>query len=52
LPNVVLTPHIAGVIEQNETATMGQVMLDELQRYLNDEPLKWEVTRERLKTMA
>jgi phosphoglycerate dehydrogenase-like enzyme len=52
LPNVVLTPHIAGVIEQNETATMGQVMLDELQQYLNDEPLKWEVTRERLKTMA
>ncbi len=52
LPNVILTPHIAGVIEQNETSTMGQVMLEELQRYLNDQSLEWEITRDRLSTMA
>ena len=52
LPNVLLTPHIAGAIELRETQTMGEVMVDELRRYLNHEPLKWEVTQEKLATMA
>lgn len=52
LPNVILTPHIAGAIEKNETRTMGEAMSEELRRYLNNEPLKWEVTQEKLRTMA
>lgn len=52
LPNVILTPHIAGAIEMNETRQLGETMLDELRRYLNGEALHWEVTAERLKTMA
>lgn len=52
LPNVILTPHIAGVIEQNETATMGKTMLQELRRYLSGEPLQWEVSRDQLRIMA
>jgi phosphoglycerate dehydrogenase-like enzyme len=42
LPNVVLTPHIAGSRGQ-ECERMGQTMLDELKRYLNGEPLKNQV---------
>lgn len=51
LPNVVLTPHIAGSTGR-ERRRMGQYMVEELQRYLNREPLKWRITREQLKTMA
>ncbi len=52
LPNVILTPHIAGAIEQNETASMGAAMLGELRRYLACEPLQWEIRRDQLGTMA
>jgi len=52
LPNVILTPHIAGAIEKNETRTMGEAMMSELRRYLNNEPLQWEVTEAQLATMA
>lgn len=52
MPNIILTPHIAGAIEKNETRTMGEAMVEELRRYLNNEPLKWEVTEEQLATMA
>ncbi|WP_010276637.1 hydroxyacid dehydrogenase [Paenibacillus senegalensis] len=51
LPNVVLTPHIAGSL-YNECRRMGSYMLDELRRYLAGEKLLWEITRERVRYMA
>ncbi|MFW5980625.1 MAG: hydroxyacid dehydrogenase [Halanaerobiaceae bacterium] len=51
LPNVVLTPHIAGS-QSKECWRMGQYMLNELERYLEDKPLKWRITREKFEIMA
>lgn len=51
LPNVVLTPHIAGS-KGPECARMGQSMLDEFQRYLRNEPLKCEVKEKDIGIMA
>jgi len=45
LPNVVLTPHIAGSMD-NECRRMGQFMVEELGRYRAGQPLKWQITRE------
>jgi phosphoglycerate dehydrogenase-like enzyme len=45
LPNVVLTPHIAGSVGQ-ECRRMGRYMVEELQRYFAGEPLRWAVTPE------
>lgn len=45
LPNVVITPHIAGSMG-NECRRMGRFMVDELERWLNGEPFKHLVTRE------
>lgn len=42
LPNVFLTPHIAGSMGK-ECHRMGQYMLDELERYLAGEQLQWAV---------
>ncbi|MBC7785408.1 MAG: hydroxyacid dehydrogenase [Burkholderiales bacterium] len=43
LPNVFLTPHIAGSVG-SECRRMGRYMVEELQRYQAGEPLKWQVT--------
>jgi phosphoglycerate dehydrogenase-like enzyme len=43
LPNVVLTPHIAGSVGQ-ECRRMGRCMVEELERFLAGKPLKWAVT--------
>ena len=51
LPNVVLTPHIAGSMGK-ECNRMGKYMVDELKRYLNGESLKWQITREKAAIMA
>jgi phosphoglycerate dehydrogenase-like enzyme len=51
LPNVVLTPHIAGSLG-NECRRMGRLVVDELRRYVAGEPLKLEITRERAALMA
>lgn len=51
LPNVVLTPHIAGSMGR-ECARMGDYMLKELKLYLNNEPLKWEVDKSKAAIMA
>jgi phosphoglycerate dehydrogenase-like enzyme len=51
LPNVVLTPHIAGAIGP-ERRRLGRGMLQELRRYVRDEPLRWELTREQVEHMA
>ncbi|UOQ84769.1 hydroxyacid dehydrogenase [Gracilibacillus salinarum] len=51
LPNVVITPHMAGS-EGEECGRMGVYMLEELKRYLTDQPLEWEVTKEQFIRMA
>ena len=52
LPNVIITPHIAGPVGVNDTRRLGEMMLDELKSYLRTGELRYEVTRERLPTMA
>lgn len=51
LPNVVLTPHLAGSLG-GECRRMGRTMVDELRRYLAGEPLRWAVTRAQAAHMA
>ncbi len=51
LPNVVLTPHIAGSL-QRECARMGSWMADELQRFVAGEPLRYGINRSMLEKMA
>lgn len=51
LPNVVLTPHIAGSM-YGECRRMGRYMVEELQRYLAGEPLRWAITREMAASLA
>lgn len=51
LPNVVLTPHIAGSVN-NECARMGSYVVDELKRYIQGEPPKWGISREQFAIMA
>lgn len=51
LPNVILTPHIAGSMA-DECHRLGQYMIDELQRYLAGEPLRWALTRAQAARMA
>jgi phosphoglycerate dehydrogenase-like enzyme len=43
LPNVIVTPHIAGAMG-GECRRLGRYMVDELHRYLSDEPLRWLIT--------
>lgn len=51
LPNIVLTPHIAGSMS-NEVRRMAELMVSELERYLNGEELEYEITPEKLAKMA
>ena len=51
LPNVILTPHIAGAMGL-ECRRMGRLMAEELGRYTRGEALKWTLTRERAEIMA
>ncbi|HEX4215807.1 MAG TPA: hydroxyacid dehydrogenase [Candidatus Dormibacteraeota bacterium] len=51
LPNVVLTPHIAGSIGP-ERRRMGAMMVDEVRRQVRGLPLRGEVTPELLARMA
>ncbi len=51
LPNVTITPHIAGSIN-NECHRMGEYMVQELEDALAGRPLQHEVTPELLMTMA
>ena len=51
LPNVILTPHIAGSAGL-EVRRMAEYMLDESMRFKNGESCLYEVTLEMLKTMA
>jgi phosphoglycerate dehydrogenase-like enzyme len=51
LPNVFLTPHIAGSMA-GECTRMGQIAVDECRRFLNGEPLQWAITRAMSENMA
>ncbi|GHB96343.1 hydroxyacid dehydrogenase [Cerasicoccus arenae] len=51
LPNVVLTPHIAGSIG-DECRRMAQFMIAEYDRMIDDQPTRWEINRERAATLA
>lgn len=50
-PNAILTPHIAGSTG-NEPQRMAYYMTEEMERFLSDKPLKYEVTAESLERMA
>jgi len=51
LPNVIVTPHIAGS-HGRECQRMGSYMVDELRRHLAGKSLQWRVTREMIARMA
>lgn len=51
LENCVLTPHIAGSLA-NETRRMGEYIVEEYERFIKNEPTKYEVSLKMLETMA
>lgn len=51
LPNVVVTPHIAGS-HGSECQRLGSYMVEELRRFLADKPMRWQITREMAQRMA
>jgi phosphoglycerate dehydrogenase-like enzyme len=51
LPNVVLTPHIAGS-QHDECRRLGRFMVEETERFLSGEHLRWQVTREQMANEA
>jgi phosphoglycerate dehydrogenase-like enzyme len=51
LPNVILTPHIAGAMNR-ECLRMGQLVVGEVKRYLRGEPLQWSISREKAAILA
>lgn len=51
LPNVVLTPHIAGCAN-NARRRLGRAMVDEVLRFLDGQPLNFGVTEEQWRIMA
>ncbi len=51
LPNVALTPHIAGSMS-GECRRMARFMIEELDRHLAGTPLRWQVTKSMAQTMA
>ena len=51
LPNVILTPHIAGSMD-NECRRMGRYALEQLQCYIKGEPMEWQITRDLAEKLA
>jgi len=51
LPNTVLTPHVAGPTSAGRWH-MAEAMVEDLRRFFAGEPLRYQVTRERLASMA
>jgi phosphoglycerate dehydrogenase-like enzyme len=51
LDNIVYTPHIAGSTGE-ELARLGSFITKEALRYINDEPLQYQITKEKYKIMA
>ena len=46
-----ITPHIAGSAG-SEVARMGKMVADEALRYVKQEPLKYQISKEDYRTMA
>lgn len=51
LPNVMLTPHVAGSVGP-ERRRLGAAMVEEVERYVRGEPLRRELTAERADLLA
>lgn len=51
LRNVILTPHLAGS-QGEECRRLGRMIIDEIRRHLQGQPLQGEVTRRQLKAIA
>ncbi len=51
LPNVILTPHIAGALG-TECRRLGSMAIDEFERYLQRKPLRGQVFEEMMTTIA
>ncbi len=51
LPNVVLTPHIAGSLE-HECRRMGRLMIDEFDLWSKGEVMKWAISKEKAAILA
>ncbi|MDI1249180.1 MAG: hydroxyacid dehydrogenase [Lacunisphaera sp.] len=51
LPNAILTPHLAGA-RHREIALVGRVVLEELDRYLSGQPLRFALDQVRVASMA
>jgi phosphoglycerate dehydrogenase-like enzyme len=51
LPNVFLTPHIAGAVGLERTR-LGEMAIDEIERFLKGEPLRYGITLTDLARMA
>ncbi|MCE0497796.1 MAG: hydroxyacid dehydrogenase [Methylacidiphilales bacterium] len=51
LPNVVLTPHIAGS-QHDECRRLGRFMVEEAERFLSGRAPQWQVTRDQLANEA
>jgi phosphoglycerate dehydrogenase-like enzyme len=51
LPNVILTPHIAGS-RNAECQRQGELVVDQLRKYLNGQPLEWAISKEKARIMA
>ena len=51
LPNVILTPHLAGS-HRREVARMGEYMAEEFERVMCGQAPRWQVTEKMLETMA
>lgn len=51
LPNVILTPHIAGS-QDRECRRMGRLMIEEYERWSRGEPLRWAISKEKAAILA
>ena len=51
MPNVILTPHIAGSLN-GECHRMGKLMIEEAERFLKGEPLQWGITQKQAAILA
>ena len=51
LPNVILSPHIAGGTVENRLM-LGETIVSDLERFLRGEPLRHQIRKEQLATMA
>jgi phosphoglycerate dehydrogenase-like enzyme len=51
LPNVIVTPHIAGSLGR-ECRRLGRCMVEELERYLSGKSLRWQITQEAAARLA